>query len=315
MEIIRIENLIKTYGQGLVLPFAKKTQSLKTAIDDVSFSVNRGEIVALLGENGAGKSTLIKMLTGILYPSSGRATIAGHIPWEDRKKYTQKIGLVMGQKSLLYWDIPVKDSLLLCKAIFGLSDEVYSRNLKQLDTIFSLKEVLEVPMRKLSLGLRMKCELVASMLHMPEVLFLDEPTIGLDVKTRSMLLQFLKQLRTETKTTILLATHNLQEVDYLADRIILLNHGKICFDGAVTEMKSILTDKTISFKKTGYKNLDLWLNWCEEHFLDPNSEEYKVSVSQSKVAKTIERLMNAAEVECIQINEPRLEDALMEHLK
>lgn len=316
MEIIKIHKLTKTYGTGAsLLPFFRKSSSVKTAVDGVSFSIKRGEIVALLGANGAGKSTLIKMMTGILHPSSGEAVISGYVPWLERKKFTKKIGLVMGQKSLLYWDLPVKDSFSLCQAIYGLSDELFNKNLKKLDDIFSLGNVLNVPVRKLSLGMRMKCELVAAMLHMPEILFLDEPTIGLDVHTRTQLLQFLKQLRTETKTTVLLATHNLQEVDYLADRIVLLNNGTVRFDGPIAEMTSIMKEKTISFKMGGQKNSDLWLNFCASHKLNSLENEHELSICQSKVAKAIEKLMIAADVENIQIREPKLEDALMEYLK
>jgi viologen exporter family transport system ATP-binding protein len=210
------------------------------AVDRVSFTIDRGEMVGYIGANGAGKSTTIKMLTGILVPTTGRGVANGYVPWRDRRKYTRQIGVVFGQRTQLWWDIAVIESFKLLKEIYGVSDADYRRRMDLFGEILALKEYLHTPVRKLSLGERMRCELAAALLHNPPLLFLDEPTIGLDVVAKDHIREFLKEINRKERTTVLLTTHDLSDIEELCRRILVIDKGKILFDGQLAEMKKRL---------------------------------------------------------------------------
>jgi viologen exporter family transport system ATP-binding protein len=210
------------------------------AVDRVSFSIEPGEMVGYIGANGAGKSTTIKMLTGILVPTSGRLLSNGFVPHRDRRRYTKRIGVVFGQRTQLWWDIAVVESFKLLKEIYEIPDADYRRRLGRFAEILNLAEYLHTPVRKLSLGERMRCDLAASLLHNPPLLFLDEPTIGLDVVAKDRIREFLKEVNRSERTTVLLTTHDLSDIEELCRRIIIIDRGRVLYDGELATMKERL---------------------------------------------------------------------------
>lgn len=204
------------------------------ALDRISFSIKEGEMVGYIGPNGAGKSSTIKILSGILTPDSGSCTVDGRIPWKNRISHVRQIGVVFGQRSQLWWDVPVIDSYELLKDIYRIPEAVYRESLEELVTLLNLQELLKTPVRQLSLGQRMRCELAASLLHNPKILFLDEPTIGLDAVSKLAVREFILQRNRTHKTTVILTTHDMQDIEALTNRIILIGKGKILLDGSVS---------------------------------------------------------------------------------
>lgn len=207
------------------------------AVRDISFKVKKGEIVGYIGPNGAGKSTTIKMLSGILVPDSGKIVIDGKIPWKDRKNYVKEIGVVFGQRSQLWWDIPAIDSFNLLKDIYKIDEKEYKKTLDELVNLLNIKEILNVPVRQLSLGNRMRCEIAASLLHKPKILFLDEPTIGLDAVSKKIVREFIKKLNKKENITVILTTHDMADIEALAKRIMLIGNGNILYDGTLQNLK------------------------------------------------------------------------------
>jgi len=210
---------------------------IKRALNGISLKINKGDFVGCVGENGAGKSTTIKILTGILVPTSGLVNVNGLVPHENRLQNAKRIGVVFGQRTQLWWDLPVRESFDLLKAMYEVPDAIFFQNLEYIGKILGLEELMSVPVRKLSLGQRMRCDLTAALLHDPEVLFLDEPTIGLDLIAKENIRRFLKKINRERKTTILLTTHDMEDIDYLCERIVILDDGKILFDGLRDDLK------------------------------------------------------------------------------
>jgi ABC-2 type transport system ATP-binding protein len=210
------------------------------AVDHVSFSIERGEMVGYIGGNGAGKSTTIKVLTGILSPTSGRVVANGYVPYRERRHYTKHIGVVFGQRTQLWWDIAVIESFKLLKEIYEIPEADFRRRLDFFSEMLNLKEYLHTPVRKLSLGERMRCDLAASLLHNPPLLFLDEPTIGLDVVAKERIREFLKEVNRAEGTTVLLTTHDLSDIEELSRRILIIDKGHILFDGDLGQMKKRL---------------------------------------------------------------------------
>ncbi|MCL6617896.1 MAG: ATP-binding cassette domain-containing protein, partial [Anoxybacillus ayderensis] len=207
------------------------------AVDDISFTVKQGEMVGYIGENGAGKSTTIKMLTGILTPTSGRVVVNGMNPHKERERFVQTIGVVFGQRSQLWWDIAVQESFRLLKKVYRVSDQDYNEHMDHVIETLDIGPLLDKPVRKLSLGQRMRCELAAALIHNPPLLFLDEPTIGLDVLVKLKIRQFLKEINEKYNTTILLTTHDMTDIEALCERVIMLDEGKIIYDGSLQRLK------------------------------------------------------------------------------
>jgi ABC-2 type transport system ATP-binding protein len=208
------------------------------AVKDISFQIPQGEICGYIGENGAGKSTTIKMLTGILVPTAGEIKVNGYVPYRDREKFVNEIGVVFGQRSQLWWDIGVIESFRLLRKVYRVPEQDFRRRLDRLVERLQLGDLLNRPVRKLSLGQRMRCELVASLLHNPKILFLDEPTIGLDIVVKTEIRDFLMEMNREEGTTILLTTHDLQDIEALCSRVVMLDDGRIIYDGGLEELKT-----------------------------------------------------------------------------
>lgn len=252
MTAIKVNNLVKSYttykrGSGFketIKSFFKREKVTINAVDDISFEIEKGTICGILGPNGAGKSTTIKMLCGALYPTNGNIDVIGYSPAKDRIKYVQKIGAVFGQKSQLIWDIPPIDSFAMNKAIYGISDKDYKKRLDEMTELFDVKEVIHKPTRVLSLGERMKCEFIMAMLHNPEIVFLDEPTIGLDVIAKNKIREVVSEMNRKG-TTFILTTHDLEDVEQLAHNVIIINHGKKVFDDTLATLKNTLGSKKI----------------------------------------------------------------------
>lgn len=248
--MIKMQNISKTFkvtrrGGG----FREAARNLLSrqyetvhALDNICLNIGDGEMVGYIGPNGAGKSTTIKIMCGVLTPDCGICNINGYTPWQERSKYVSSIGVVFGQRSQLWWDVPVIDSFEMIREIYKVPDKKYKENLEELIEILNLHELITTPTRSLSLGQRMRCEIAASLLHSPKILFLDEPTIGLDAISKIAIRQFIKKLNVQYGTTVILTTHDMQDVEELANRIVLIGKGKILLDGELNEVKNRFSD-------------------------------------------------------------------------
>lgn len=245
-EIISVKNVSKVYDilikepglLGSLKTLLSRKYEKKIGVDNINFSINEGDFIGFIGPNGAGKTTTIKMLSGIIHPSSGDIKVMGFTPKKLQNSFKKQFAITMGQKNQLWWDIPPLDSFQLLKEIYEISKEDYNEILNELTTLLDVKHLLKVPLRNLSLGERMKMEIMGSLLHNPKVLFLDEPTIGLDVPSRRKIRQFLKYINKEKKITIILTSHYLEDIEELCNRIIAINKGKILYDGSIKALPS-----------------------------------------------------------------------------
>lgn len=244
MPIVVVENLSKIYPvavkepglQGTITHFFRRTYRPVKAVQDISFQIEVGEVVGFLGPNGAGKTTTLKMLTGLIHPSRGRIRVAGYVPFQRRPHFLQKISLVMGQKQQLIWDLPALDSLRINAAVYNISEKEFQRRLGELTEMLTLGEKLTQPVRKLSLGERMKAELLAALLHHPQVLFLDEPTLGLDVNAQEAVRDFLREYNRRYQATILLTSHYMADITALCKRVMLIYQGQLIYDGSLEKL-------------------------------------------------------------------------------
>ena len=232
------------FGEALKALFSREYEAVH-ALEDLSFSIGDGEMVGYIGPNGAGKSTTIKILCGVLNPDSGTCTVDGRVPWKDRTRHVRDIGVVFGQRSQLWWDVPVIDSFELIRDIYKVDAASYRRNLDELTALLDLGELVRTPTRNLSLGQRMRCELAASLLHSPRILFLDEPTIGLDAVSKIAVRSFIRKLNSERGTTVILTTHDMQDIEALTERILLIGRGRILLDGTLRELKKRFSERKI----------------------------------------------------------------------
>ena len=245
MSFINVNHISKTFKvakreSGLLASlksFFKREYTYIEAVKDVSFQIKKGEIVGYIGPNGAGKSTTIKILSGILTPDEGTCNIGGRLPNKNREEYVSQIGVVFGQRSQLWWDIPAMDTFDLLKDIYNIEEKEYEQTKNNLIKLLDIEEIVKIPVRQLSLGQRMRCEIAASLLHNPSILFLDEPTIGLDAVSKKVVRDFIKKINKEKKTTVILTTHDMSDIEALADRIILIGKGRILYDGSLQNLK------------------------------------------------------------------------------
>lgn len=245
--MIIMKGISKTYrvrkreagiGNAVKALFSRKYTEV-AALKNMTFTIPDGQIVGYIGPNGAGKSTTIKILSGILRPDCGQCTVNGMVPWENRKEYVAKLGVVFGQRTQLWWDVPVIDSFRLLKDIYRVPDEVFEGNLKRLTEKLELSEFLTAPARTLSLGQRMRCEIAAALLHDPDILFLDEPTIGLDAVSKLRVREFIRSENRERGITVILTTHDMQDIDALCRRVLLIGKGQLLLDGSIEEIRAM----------------------------------------------------------------------------
>lgn len=253
MSIIQVERLSKSFNYyEKELGFKKSLKNLvkrkaliKEAVSEISFAIEQGEMVGFLGPNGSGKTTTLKMLSGILYPTSGQVNVFGYVPWERKKQFKMQFSIVMGQKSQLWWDLPANESLYLNKCIYEIEDKAYNLVLDELTEMLDVKDLLNIQVRRLSLGERMKMELIASLIHRPKVIFLDEPTIGLDLISQKRIREFLKYYNQQSKATVILTSHYMADIEDLCKRTIIINQGKIVYDGDLRRVNELFHAKKI----------------------------------------------------------------------
>ncbi len=317
--VISVNNLSKYYRVYKKEPgllgsvkslFNRKYYDAK-AVDDISFSIEEGELVGFIGPNGAGKTTTLKCLSGLLYPTKGIVNVLGFNPFERKSEYLKKIALVMGQKNQLWWDLPAIDSFLLNKAIYEVSDNKYKETVRELSELLEVNDVLNIQVRKLSLGQRMKCELIAALIHSPRILFLDEPTIGLDVVMQKKLRDFIKEYNKKFKATIILTSHYMEDVRQLCERVIVIDRGSILFDGKLHDIiKRYSTSKylSVTFEKPVNKDSLLKLGKVESFEFPKVILSVPVERSKHVAAKLLEDFP----VDDINITEPDIEDIVRE---
>jgi len=305
-NILSVKNIVKTYP-GVI------------AINDVSFDVEEGEIHALIGENGAGKSTTIKMLTGLLTPTSGSVLVNGIVPNEKRIQNNKNIGAVFGQKTQLWWDLPVIESFRLIRQMYKIPEGEYRKNLKKFTEILELDDLLEKQVKNLSLGQKMRCEIAATFLHDPKIVYLDEPTIGLDVLVKENIRKFIKDINKEKNTTVILTTHDLKDIEDVCNRIILLDKGQIIYDGEKQKFKDtygkyIIAEFIIKEKKA---NISESINSEEIQVLEETENKLKIRFSheETTIMKVMDKISEYCTIEDIHMKEAELEDILKEIYK
>lgn len=327
--MIKVENLSKEFKiskkypgfKGALRSFFSTEYTIKKAVDDISFEINDGEIVGYIGANGAGKSTTIKMMTGILTPSSGRIIVDGVVPYENREKNAKNIGVVFGQKTQLWWDLPVLETFPLLKDIYGVSDEEYEERMNYFKEILGLDEFFLSPVRTLSLGQRMRADLAAALIHNPKIIYLDEPTIGLDVVVKESVRKAIKDINEKYGTTIILTTHDLNDIEELCNRIIIIDSGKKIYDGeleGVKEQFGYLTTIEIQLKdKSNIEKIN-FARFKDDDF-KLNMKESKVSITFNKnnisSADIIGEVMKKSKVIDFNIKETSIEDIVKKMYK
>jgi len=318
-KIIEVKNLRKNFKvykketgvKGSFKNLFKRETFLKGAVNNISFDIKKGEFVGFIGPNGAGKTTTLKMLSGILYPTSGEAKCLGFTPWERKKDYQKQFGIVMGQKNQLWWDLPPLESYELTKEIYEISDQDFKKRLEELTALLDVKDVLKIQTRRLSLGQKMKCELINSLLHEPKVLFLDEPTIGLDVTSQGKIREFLREYNKIHKTTIILTSHYMRDIQRLCDRVIIIDSGKLIFDGPLKDLTKKYADK-----KRVEITFDDGIRHSKEEFLKfgkvIQEEESKIilEIGKGKLPESIANITSKYPINDLLISEVDIEEVI-----
>lgn len=326
--MIQVENLTKEFKKVVKEPgikgsvkalFNPKTEKV-LAVDDVSFTVPKGEVLGFIGPNGAGKSTVIKMLTGILTPTSGQCVINGKVPQKDRKNYVREIGVVFGQRTQLWWDLPLLETYSVLKEIYEVPEDKFKKRMDFLNEVLDLNSFIKSPVRTLSLGQRMRADIAASLLHSPKVLFLDEPTIGLDVVVKDNIRKAIAQINAEEETTVILTTHDLSDIELLCQRIVMIDKGKNVFDGNLQELKSKYGQmRELCFETDSTENIAQRLSY-KENFkatdddieLIPDGNNVKVRFNSNKiaVADMLGYTLNKVNVKDINVKDADIEEII-----
>ncbi len=321
--IIQIKNLskhFKVYKKkpglwGSIQSLWHREYETVKAVNDISFDIYPGEVVGFIGQNGAGKTTTLKMLSGLLYPTSGEVEVLGFNPWDRKPEFQKQFALVMGQKNQLWWDLPAMETFLLNKAIYEIPDDQFEKTLNKLVDLLDVKDILNVQVRKLSLGQRMKCELIAALLHNPKVLFLDEPTIGLDVVMQKILRDFIKDYNQEFGATIILTSHYMGDVKELCERAIIIDHGQKVFDGKLQDIiNKYARNKTLSLtfsKAVKSKDLEKY-GQVKELGQDGTLQTATISVERKKATQVAAKLLQNLPVQDLNIEEPPIEAIIRE---
>jgi ABC-2 type transport system ATP-binding protein len=320
---ITVENLVKEFRSferreglwgALANLFVREYKTVR-AVDRISFEIKPGEMVGYIGPNGAGKSTTIKMLTGILVPSGGTVRANGFVPLTERARYARTIGAVFGQRTQLWWDIAVVESFRLLKKIYGVSDSDYAARMKQFDEVLEIGRYLHTPVRKLSLGERMRCDMAAALLHNPPLLFLDEPTIGLDIVAKESIRSFLKHINRDFGTTVLLTTHDLSDIEELCPRLMIIDHGRLLFDGGLAGLKRrFWHDATVKFDVKDREQAERFerieIPGVRREKIGGMSYRLSFERAEHVTADVIRQVLNAAEVVDIAIEEQSIEEVV-----
>lgn len=322
----RNNEMIRLSGIGKSFKVATRTAGLKEAakalfarkhtvveaLKDISFSIGEGEIVGYIGPNGAGKSTTIKVMSGILVPDEGSCSIMGYTPWKDRAEYVKHIGVVFGQRSQLWWDVPVLDSFELLRDIYRIPDTQYKKNVSMLTEMLALETIVQMPVRQLSLGQRMRCEIAASLLHSPKLLFLDEPTIGLDAVSKLAVRSFIKTLNKEQGVTVILTTHDMSDIEALASRILMIGKGSLLYDGSLDELKGRFgTGRTVTVDYRGISEPievpgTAILEWSPERAI------YSFDPERTTLAEIVSRLSESVEVVDIEVASKDIDEMIVQ---
>lgn len=324
--MIKVENLSREFKinkkypgfKGAIKSFFSREYTIKKAVDNISFEINDGEIVGYIGSNGAGKSTTIKMMTGILTPTSGQVTVEGVVPYENREANARRVGVVFGQRTQLWWDLPLSETFLLLKEIYELSDEEYNSKMKFLNEVLALENFMMSPVRTLSLGQRMRADLAAALIHNPKILYLDEPTIGLDIVVKENVRRAIKEINEKYGTTVILTTHDLSDIEELCNRIIIIDNGVKIYDGTLSEIKErygYMTTLSVQLKD----NISEKLNLNSEFNIDNEDLNYenedgklKINFNKNKISssKVMSYIMTHYEVLDFSVVETSIEDII-----
>jgi ABC-2 type transport system ATP-binding protein len=315
IEVSQLTKSFRTYKKqpgfrGAVKGLLRRKYEQTLAVSEVSFTIEPGELVGFLGPNGAGKTTTLKMLSGLLYPTSGSARVLGFVPWERQDGYRRQFALLLGQKNQLWWDLPASESFELNSRIYGLSAETLQRTVAEMSELLAVRDKLNVSVRELSLGERTKMELIASLLHQPKVLFLDEPTIGLDVVSQKVVREFLREHNSKHKTTILLTSHYMTDIQELCQRVIIIDHGKIFFDGRLSEVVDRFADsKLVTIRCEAGANCSSDLGKYGE-VVEQTPGTIQLKVKRDRVIPVCKALLDELPVSDIDIQEVPIEEVI-----
>lgn len=316
--MIHLENISKIFKvatrkastKDVLKSFFKKEYKEVHALDNISLDIKEGEIVGYIGPNGAGKSTTIKIMCGILVPTSGECIINGKVPYKQRKEYVKDIGVVFGQRSQLWWDVPPDDSFYLLKDIYKIPTKEFEETRQKLINALDLSQIIHVPTRQLSLGQRMRCEIAASLLHRPKILFLDEPTIGLDAVSKIAVRRFIKELNHNEGTTVILTTHDMQDIEALTNRVILIGKGKKLYDGSLDEIRKRYSSKFVMSVQYEYTNNKININDVE--VIEQNEQRAILSFNSNiiKLQDVISLLTKQVNVLDVQVESSPIEEVI-----
>lgn len=323
MSQIKLEQISKTFSIskrpegrfGLLRGAFIRTREQVRALDDISFCIGEGELVGYIGPNGAGKSTTVKIMSGILTPDAGRCTIMGRTPWSDRVAHVSSIGVVFGQRSQLWWDVPVKDSFGLLKDIYRINSRDFARKLADLSQALDIGSLLEMPVRQLSLGQRMRCEIVAALLHSPRILFLDEPTIGLDAVSKLALRDFLKQENVKSGVTMILTTHDMDDIEALCSRVMVIGHGKLLYDGSLNALKERYSKLRCIRATVERYTAAFDIDGAEKTEVDANTWTIWFDPAKTAAHTMIERLAHALPLRDVVIEEQDIDEIIADMYK
>ena len=317
VSVSGLTKVFRTYrreeGLAAALKSLVRRRATETAaVSDITFSIEPGEMVGYIGANGAGKSTTIKMLTGILTPTSGEIRCNGFVPAAERTRYVATIGVVFGQRTQLWWDIAVVESFKLLKEIYGITDADYAARMELFDKVLGIAAYLHQPVRKLSLGERMRCDLAASLLHRPPLLFLDEPTIGLDIVAKASVREFLQEINRREGTTVLLTTHDLSDIETLCRRVLVIDHGKLLFDGALSQLRDRILPVTSIVFDVKTAPAAGQLVWNDLEIREIASHRYRVDIDRRALspATAVKEIVNRFDVADLSIEEPQIEEVV-----
>jgi len=317
MNGIEVKNLCRDFEyyekeagiKGSLKNLFSRQKQTRHAVNDISFTIAEGEMIGFLGPNGAGKTTTIKMLSGILYPSSGDISINGYVPWERKREFKRQFSYVAGQKSQLWTDLPASESFYLNKQIYEISDAEYNNTLEELVELFGVKDFLKVQVRRLSLGERMKMEMIAALLHKPKVIFLDEPTIGLDFVAQTNIRQFLKEYNQRNKATMILTSHYLRDIEELCQKTMIINHGTIVYNGELEKINKLFSNKRV-LHVSFYEEVPRTKLKKYGNLIDCRKTKAEIRVDKERLVEISQRLLSELPIADINIEPIPLEEAI-----